>query len=64
MVGLALTFLDPDGVERHKKHKSTRMNYTNKKTNYLWHLDRNNKLKLFGVGIHGCIDGSAEEYYG
>lgn len=25
-------------------------------TNFLWHCHRYDKLKLFGIAIHGCID--------
>ena len=56
-VRLALKSLDPEGVDMHKTHRLTRRRYTNPGPNYLWHLDGNDKLKPFGLGIHGCIDG-------
>ena len=56
-VRLALKSLDPEGVDMRKTHRLTRRRYTNPGPNYLWHLDGNDKLKLFGLGIHGCIDG-------
>lgn len=31
--------------------------YHNKGPNYLWHLDAYDKLKPYGICIHGCIDG-------
>lgn len=31
--------------------------YGNKGPNFVWHVDGNDKLKRFGIAIHGCIDG-------
>ena len=57
IVRLALKSLDPEGVDMRKTHRLTRRRYTNPGPNYLWHLDGNDKLKPFGLGIHRCIDG-------
>ena len=46
-----------EGVDMRKTHRLTRRKYTNPGPNYLWHFDGNDKLKLFGLGIHRCIDG-------
>ena len=29
--------------------------------NHCWHLDGNDKLKSYGICIHGCIDGYSRE---
>ena len=49
--------LDPARLSLRKQHELARRSYCNKGPNYLWHLDRNNKLKPFGLCIHGEING-------
>ena len=56
-VRLCLQSLDPEGVAARKEHRLVRRKYIAKGPNYLWHIDGNDKLKPFGFGIHGCIDG-------
>ncbi|KAJ7371621.1 hypothetical protein OS493_024298 [Desmophyllum pertusum] len=53
----ALKVLDPDGVERRSRHKLKRRTYSAKGPSYIWHLDGYDKLKPFGLCIHGAIDG-------
>ena len=53
----ALKLLDPDGVERRSQHKLKRRAYSAKGPNFIWHLDGYDKLKPFGLCIHGAIDG-------
>ena len=53
----ALKLLDPDGVERRSQHKLKRRAYSAKGPNSIWHLDGYDKLKPFGLFIHGPIDG-------
>ena len=31
--------------------------FISKGPNFIWHVDRYDKLKTFGFNIHGCIDG-------
>ena len=52
-----LKLLDPDGVERRSQHKLKRRAYSAKGSSFIWHLDGYDKLKPFGLCIHGAIDG-------
>ena len=52
-----LKILDPEGVDLRSKHRLRRRTYNAKGPNYLWHIDRYDKLKPFGFCIHGAIDG-------
>ena len=56
-VRIRMKVLDPAGVSLRKQHKLARRSYCNKGPNYLWHIDGNDKLKPFGLCIHGAIDG-------
>ena len=56
-VRICMKVLDPAGVSLRKQHKLVRRSYYNKGPNYLWHIDGNDKLKPFGLCIHGAIDG-------
>ncbi|KAK6178305.1 hypothetical protein SNE40_010196 [Patella caerulea] len=56
-IRLVLKHLDPLGVEGRKQRRLKRREYSVKGPNYLWHIDGWDKLKQFGFGIHGCIDG-------
>ncbi len=56
-VRLMLHILDPEGVQARKKKRLRRREYRNLGSNYLWHLDGYDKLKQFGMCIHGCVDG-------
>ena len=56
-VRLALKMLDPEGVERRSQHKLKRRTYSAKGPNFIWHLDGYDKLKPFGLCVHGAIDG-------
>lgn len=49
--------LDPEGVDGRRRHKLKRRKYVNKGPNYTWHLDGYDKLKPYGLCLHGCIDG-------
>ena len=48
---------DPAGTERRKAHKLKRRNYFSFGANYCWHSDGYDKLKPYGLPIHGAIDG-------
>lgn len=56
-VRLLLKELDPVGVDIRTRRRLRRRTYKNKGPNYLWHLDGYDKLKPYGICIHGCIDG-------
>lgn len=56
-VRVLLGILDPEGVEVRKSRRLVRRRYSVKGPNSLWHLDSYDKLKPFGIGINGCIDG-------
>lgn len=49
--------LDPVGVNLRKRRRLKRRQYFVRGPNYLWHIDGWDKLKRFGLCIHGCIDG-------
>jgi hypothetical protein len=56
-VMLLLRQLDPEGVEARRAHRLRRRTYTVPGPNYVWHVDGYDKLKPFGLAIHGAIDG-------
>ena len=49
--------LDPEGVQCRSKKRFQRRKYYSKGPNFIWHLDGYDKLKPFGLCIHGAIDG-------
>lgn len=51
------SILDPEGIENRKRKRLRRRQYINDGPNFLWHVDGNDKIKPFGIAIHGCIDG-------
>lgn len=53
----AMRLLDPEGVEARRRHRLKRREYKGRGPNFLWHIDGYDKLKPFGFGIHGCVDG-------
>lgn len=55
--------IDPESVDRRKKHKLIRRHYVNPGPNFMWHIDGNDKLKPYGFAIHGCIDGFSRHKY-
>ena len=56
-IRLVLKVLDPEGVQSRKRHRFKRRKYLSLGPNYLWHMDGYDKLKPFGFGIHGAVDG-------
>ena len=56
-VRLILKSLDPVGVDKRKSRKLTRREYHSFGPNHTWHIDSYDKLKPFGIAIHGAIDG-------
>lgn len=56
-VRIVLRHLDLDGVIARQRRRLKRREYRSKGPNYIWHLDGWDKLKQFGLSVHGCIDG-------
>lgn len=56
-VRMILRVLDPDGVSSRRQRRLRRRQYTTKGPNYLHHVDGWDKLKRYGLCVHGCIDG-------
>ena len=56
-VRLLLQILDPAGVELRRRRRLIRRRYQNRGPNFTWHMDGYDKLKPYGICIHGCIDG-------
>ena len=52
-----LKICDPEGVNLRARHRLRRRTYINPGPNYTIHLDGYDKLKPFGICIHGAIDG-------
>jgi hypothetical protein len=44
-------------LRQHQHKKIKRRQYHVKRPNSLWHIDGHHKLILWGIVIHGCIDG-------
>ena len=49
--------IDPEGVKLRRTKKLNRRAYVSPGPNYCWHFDGYDKLKPYGLPIHGCIDG-------
>lgn len=58
-VARILREVDPDGCEERCRHRLKRRAYINPGPNFCWHMDEYDKLKQFGLPIHGCIDRSS-----
>ncbi|VDI62362.1 Hypothetical predicted protein, partial [Mytilus galloprovincialis] len=56
-VRLCLRAVDSVGVESRKRYRLHRRSYFNSGPNYLIHIDGYDKLKSYGIAIHGAIDG-------
>ena len=52
-----LKSMNPDEVSSRQAHQFHKQKYRVEGPNQLWHIDGNDKLKLFGFSIHECIDG-------
>ena len=49
--------MDPVGSSTRARRRLKRRVYVNEGPNYCWHIDGYDKLKSYGLPIHGCIDG-------
>ena len=56
-VRLILKSLDPAGVDRRKSRTLTRHEYHSFGPNHTWYIEGYDKLKAFGIAIHGAIYG-------
>lgn len=56
-VRVLLRLLDGEGVELRSRNRLRRRVYHSRGPNYVWHIDGYDKIKPFGIGISGCIDG-------
>lgn len=52
-----MRIIDPVGVELRRKRRICRKIYLSIGPNHVWHVDGYDKLKPYGFGVHGCIDG-------
>ncbi|PIK33712.1 hypothetical protein BSL78_29470 [Apostichopus japonicus] len=52
-----LNIIDPDGVSRRSAHRLQRRVYMCPGPNHTIHIDGYDKLKPFGIAIHGAVDG-------
>ena len=56
-VRLALLELDPENVDKRRRRRLQRRKYHSPGPNFVWSIDGHDKLKPYGISIHGCIDG-------
>ena len=56
--------LDPEGVESRRRNQLRRRVYSNPGPNYAMHVDQYDKLRTYGFGIHGAIDGYVFHSFG
>ena len=56
-VRFTMKVLDPEGVANRSAKRLNRRTYRSPGSNHIWHINGCDKLKLFGMAIHGCIDG-------
>ena len=56
-VRICMHLIDNTGVNLRRRHRLQRRSYYNNGPNYMMHIDGYDKLKPFGIAIHGAIDG-------
>ena len=52
-----LSVLDYEGVLTRSRRRMHRLTYYNKGPNFAYHVDGWDKLKPYGLSVHGCVDG-------
>ena len=57
MVESIMREVDPQGVAHRKSRCLKRRTYVSHGPNFCWHIDGYDKLKPYGLSIHGCVDG-------
>lgn len=63
-VCFALKSLNQEGVALRQAHQLHKQKYRIKGRNQLWHIDGNDKVKLFHFSIHELLMGIVERCYG
>ena len=48
--------IDPEGVQCRRQRRLVRRRYFSRGPNFLMHIDGWDKLKRYGLAVHGCID--------
>ena len=48
---------DAEGTEQRRARRLSRRTYRSNGPNEIWHVDGYDKLKPYGLPIHGCVDG-------
>ena len=56
-VRLLLHIIDPEGIAIRRRGRLRRRTYVNIGPDFIWHIDGYDKLKPYGICIHGAIDG-------
>ena len=56
-VRIALKDVDTEGVQARQRKVTSRRVYETDGPGHIYHLDGNDKLKPWGLCIHGCVDG-------
>ena len=54
---LILKALDPEGVTLRLNRRLRRRVYHSAGPNFVWHIDGYDKLKPYGISVHGAVDG-------
>ena len=49
--------IDPEGTQMRRCRRFMRRIYNSPGPNHCWHIDSYDKLKYYGLPIHGCVDG-------
>ena len=49
--------IDPEGNDERRRNRLNRRVYVSSGPNECWHIDGYDKLKPYGLPIHGCVDG-------
>jgi len=61
LVATIMQVVDPQGVELRLRRRLRRREYFAKGPNFIWHIDGFDKVKPFGIAVHGCIDGFSRQ---
>ena len=57
VIRLALLEFDPQNVDKRRRRHLRRRKNHNPGPNFVWHIVGHDKLKPYGISIHGCMDG-------